>query len=123
MSISPYVFPGLSDVVTKKPYEFDEVISCVAEVFKVSAQDIVGKWRRRSVVEARHIAVYILRIDCDMRVIEVGSLFGRDHTTVTYAVNVVNNLMKTLPGYKTKYYQTISLLNSRQVKKHFKLAS
>lgn len=116
--ISPYVFAGLTEVMTqnktvKGAYQFKDVIECVAEVFRLTTMDIVKKTRKREIVEARHIAIYILRHDCEIQLKRVAAMFRQDHTTVIYAVTTAENLMGNTPEYKQKYEEAVQLLKHR----------
>jgi chromosomal replication initiator protein len=49
--------------------------------------------RRGKFARARHIAMYVARKATDVSYPELGRAFGRDHTTVIYAVRSVQKLV------------------------------
>jgi chromosomal replication initiator protein len=64
-----------------------KVISTVAKYFDYRNKDLLGTSRKADLVEARHIAMFLLRDTLDIQLEKVGELMGgRDHTTVMHAV-------------------------------------
>ena len=67
-----------------------QVIKAVANHFRLKQTAIKGKRRVKSLVTARHIAMYILKQELDLPLTEIGKWFSnRDHTTVLHAVNKI----------------------------------
>lgn len=63
------------------------VVEEVAREFGVSVEQLCGLSRRREVVQARHVAMYVLRENRGLSFPLIGrALGGRDHTTVLRAV-------------------------------------
>jgi chromosomal replication initiator protein len=72
-----------------------EVVRGVAKYYQLSTKDLQGKRRTRGVVTPRHIAMYLLRIDYQLPLMEVAGIFsGRDHTTVMHAVEKITRQLK-----------------------------
>lgn len=64
-----------------------KVISTVAKYFDYRNKDLLGTSRKADLVEARHIAMFLLRDSLDIQLEKVGEIMGgRDHTTVMHAV-------------------------------------
>jgi hypothetical protein len=64
-----------------------EIIESVAREHGVSVEEVFGKRRNAPVVVARQTAmaaVYVHRPDLSL--VQIGRLFGRDHTTTLYAI-------------------------------------
>ena len=74
----------------------DKVQKVVCDYFNITRDDLLSKTRKRQIVQARQIAMYMSRslINCSLSVIgnEIG---GKDHATVLHACNTVNDLMST----------------------------
>jgi chromosomal replication initiator protein len=67
----------------------------VAEYYNAQIKDIRGNRRVKTLVLPRHVAMYILKFDLDLGLVEIGSWFSnRDHTTVIHAVDKVDQLIK-----------------------------
>jgi len=74
----------------------DDVLSAVSRAFGVSNDRLLGRERTRDVALPRQIAMYLLREEGGVSLPKIGALIGgRDHTTVIYACEKVNNLMDT----------------------------
>lgn len=70
------------------------IIDAVAGYFGISPKAITGKSRERNTTQARHIAMYILREYGNLKLDEIGKLFGnRDHSTVLYSYNKISEEM------------------------------
>ena len=63
-----------------------DVLQAVSAYFRVKGSELSGPQRDRRVSYARQIAMYLLREDAKLSLIEVGShLGGRNHSTVIYS--------------------------------------
>lgn len=65
------------------------IMHAVAKMHGVPASEVMGKSRENHVVSARFEIFYRLRIDLAMSYAKIGSIFGRDHTTVMHGVRKV----------------------------------
>lgn len=75
----------------------------VAEYFKVPVEKLHGKTRKRDVVMARQLSMYLAKNFTTNTLKDIGKNFGgRDHTTVLYSVKAVQNLMDTDLVFKDK---------------------
>jgi chromosomal replication initiator protein len=73
----------------------DLILSAVAESTGVSITEITGDKRSRSVVEGRHLAMYLARELTDASLPKIGDhIGGRDHTTVLHAVEKITRLLR-----------------------------
>jgi chromosomal replication initiator protein len=71
------------------------ILQATAEMFDFSIEDLKGKSRRRPLVTARQIAMYVFRELTDLSYPAIAREFGgRDHTTVIHAVDKIKALMK-----------------------------
>ena len=67
-----------------------QVIKTVANHFHLKQSAVTGKKRVKSLVTARHIAMYFLRTELGISLTDIGRYFGdRDHTTVMHAVEKI----------------------------------
>jgi chromosomal replication initiator protein len=71
------------------------IMDAVATTFGFSVDDLCGTSRRRPLVNARQIGMYVFRELTDFSYPAIAREFGgRDHTTVIHAVEKVSGLMK-----------------------------
>lgn len=83
------------------PITVERIINEVARTYSVSAQDIRSVKRNANVSNARQVAIYVVREITQMSMANIGSEFGgRDHSTIVYALNQVENNMKKNSVYK-----------------------
>jgi len=79
----------------------DKVQKVVCDYFNISRDELLSKTRKRQIVQARQIAMYMSRslINCSLSTIgaEIG---GKDHATVLHACTTVNDLMSTDKTFK-----------------------
>lgn len=72
-----------------------QIISTVAQIFKVPTDKMVSKDRSAMIALPRQLAMYIMREDTGLSLPQIGQEFGgRDHTTVMYACEKMNELMR-----------------------------
>jgi chromosomal replication initiator protein len=71
------------------------IMDAVSTTFGFSVEDLCGTSRRRPLVNARQIGMYVFRELTDFSYPAIAREFGgRDHTTVIHAVEKVSGLMK-----------------------------
>ena len=77
--------------MNRRAVDPDIIIDEVTRRFRVSREDLLGPSRKKSLVRARHVAMYLLREELGMKDTEIGRLIGgRAHSTVINAVGRVN---------------------------------
>ena len=81
----------------KSELDIERVQQSVCEYFNISREDLLSKSRKRQIVQARQIAMYLSRnliSNCSLAAIgqEIG---GKDHATVLHACTTVSDLMST----------------------------
>lgn len=65
-----------------------DILNYVCEYFEISKKDIKGKSRVKKLVVPRQVAMYLLRTESNLALMDVGELLGgRDHTTVMHGVD------------------------------------
>lgn len=72
------------------------IIEITARQFSVSADDITGKKRDKTVSLARPVAMLLCRELLGLSLVQVGQLFGgRDHSSIIYSINKIKKLQKS----------------------------
>lgn len=73
-----------------------KVINVVADYYNLVPNQLTGKVRTGQLALARHVAMYLIRINIDIPLSKIGNMFGgRDHTTVMNGILKVENMLKT----------------------------
>ncbi|MEJ7583462.1 MAG: chromosomal replication initiator protein DnaA [Acidimicrobiales bacterium] len=88
----------LSDILGERqprPITAEAILVKTSERFNFSVEDLQGKSRRRPLVTARQVAMYVVRELTDLSYPAIAREFGgRDHTTVIHAVDKIGKLMQ-----------------------------
>jgi chromosomal replication initiation ATPase DnaA len=71
------------------------VLEAVAEHYKVEVSDLAGVTRPEWVVQPRHVAMFLMRVDHALLNTRIAAVFDRDHGTVTNAVRRVHDRIAT----------------------------
>ncbi len=89
----------LSYLVATRPenVSIDRIIKAVAENFNIASSDIRGRKRTKNIAWPRQIAMYIINHLGEYSMNEIGNEFGKDHTTVIYAIQKVEDSIKSNP--------------------------
>ena len=83
-----------------EPITVEKIISEVARSYNLSESDIISNKKTQKLALARQVAMYIARETTDLSYKAIGEKFGRDHTTVLYNYNRVNDFLKDKPYEK-----------------------
>ena len=71
-----------------------QIAQAVAEYYRISLDAMCGKQRDKHIVMPRQIAMYLIRQETQISLIEIGQLFGgRDHSTVLHAYEKIEREM------------------------------
>ena len=77
------------------PMTVDRIVNEVARTYSVTPEDIRGSKRAGNISQARQISMYIIREITPMSTTAIGEEFNnRDHSTVVYACQQVNKMIK-----------------------------
>ena len=79
----------------------DKVQRVVCDYFNVTREDLLSKTRKRNIVQARQIAMYMSRNLINVSLSTIGAeIGGKDHATVLHACSTVSDLMSTDKTFK-----------------------
>ena len=85
------------NVSKQENVSIDRIIKAVAEYFNISSSDIRGRKRTKNIAWPRQVAMYIINHLGEYSMNEIGNEFGKDHTTVIYAIQKVEDSIKSNP--------------------------
>ncbi len=83
-----------------EPIKIEKIVEEVARTYDVSEKDILSKRKTAELARARQIAMYIAKETTELAYKPIGEAFGKDHTTVLYAVKKVDMWLKENPHEK-----------------------
>ncbi|MCF0172135.1 MAG: chromosomal replication initiator protein DnaA [Bacteroidales bacterium] len=79
----------------------EKIQNVVCNYFKITPEQISSKNRKREIVQARQIAMYLSRAMTGASLSYIGNLIGgRDHATVLHSCNTVSDLLDTDRNFK-----------------------
>ena len=67
----------------------EDIQKVIEDYYKITHADLMGKSRSKNIAYARQIAFYLCRTILDVPYVELGKKFNKDHSTVLYAVNKI----------------------------------
>lgn len=96
-----------------EPIKVEKIIAEVAHTYNVSESDILSNRRTAELVLARQVAMYIARETTDLSYKAIGESFSKDHTTVLYNVNKIEEFLRDKPYQKELVDDLIANLRSQ----------
>lgn len=119
-SCSPDLVSSLLDKPKSPIYETrplvrpKEVVEAIANHFNLRQMEIKGKARSRKIVVPRQLAMYLLRKDLNLTLVEIGHFFGgKDHTTVMHSVDKMRKQLSQSEGLRLDLSQIRKRLYSQ----------
>lgn len=88
-----------NNIKPKKTVAIKDIVRIIASQYGISEEIIYEKTRRKEIVRARQVAMYILREDFNISYPLIGQkMGGRDHTTVIHSHLKIKDDLKTDPS-------------------------
>jgi len=85
-----------NNIRPKKTVSIKEVVKTVADFYKIEEDSVYEKTRRKEIVKARQVVMYLLREDFNVSYPLIGQkMGGKDHTTVIHSFLKIKNDLKT----------------------------
>jgi chromosomal replication initiator protein len=95
--------PLLADVIStskRRTPSAVEIRDLVAEAYGMTVEQVIGKSRKRPIVDARHVAMHFCKLMTSLSLEAIGRRFGgRDHSTVIHACRAVQARIDTDPAF------------------------
>ncbi len=83
------------------PITIDRILSEVSRIYGVTAEDIKSSKRSQNISSARQVAVYVIREITQMSMSAIGDeIGGRNHSTIVYTIQQVEQNISIDPKYK-----------------------
>lgn len=88
-----------NNIKPKKNISLEDIVKVVAHFYNLEEVSMYEKNRRKEIVEARQVAMYILREDYNISFPHIGKkLGGRDHTTVMHSYEKITRELTEDPN-------------------------
>jgi len=104
----------IARLVKYRPSEYSvhQIQRVVCDYFELDMEEMQAKTRKRTVVQARQIAMFLSKKHTDSSLASIGSqIGGKDHATVLHACRTVVNLLETDKDFKNHVDQIQRRLN------------
>lgn len=89
------------------------VVDFICSTYHIDEDVLRGQSRGREVVNARQIAMYLMRRMICMNLVDIGKEFGdRDHTTVLHSLDKVEKQMRSDPAFAETVKQITTNINN-----------
>ena len=98
----------------RKTISAEGIRDMVAESFGIEVEALIGKSRKRPIVDARQVAMFFCKRLTQLSLEAIGKRFGgRDHSTVIHACRAVQARLDTDPTFKKQAEQIAQLFQTR----------
>ncbi len=108
---------ALADLLpSRQNISADKVIELVAREWQTTVDALLGRDRSQKIALPRQVAMYLLRKETDASLPQIGEVLGgRDHTTVMYAIQKIENDMTTMRDLEKRVASVKQQLYSQAV--------
>lgn len=107
------VIKEIQSDVEPLPVTIERIVEEVSRALEVSVEDIYSRRHAQKISLARQACMYCIRETTDLSYDEIGSNFGgRDHTTVIYAFQRIQQLIEQKPDFKALIQDIINNIKS-----------
>lgn len=97
LSIVQGIIKEVISETKQEPIKIETIISEVAKTYNITEEDILSSRKTKNLVLARRVAMYIARQTTNLSFENIGEYFGRDHSTVLYNVNKIEEFIAKKP--------------------------
>ena len=79
--------------VYERQFSVMEIQQATADYYGLRLSDLKSNRRERKIARPRQLAMYLAKTLTALSLPDIGSQFGRDHTTIIHAVRTIENLL------------------------------
>jgi chromosomal replication initiator protein len=98
MEVARAAMSSLVEDVHEPRLNSRQIAEVVAEFYHISLESMCSKQRDKHIVMPRQIAMYLIRQETQVSLLEIGQLFGgRDHSTVLHACEKIDRAVNINP--------------------------
>ncbi|MGH2506807.1 MAG: chromosomal replication initiator protein DnaA [Ktedonobacteraceae bacterium] len=98
MEVARAAMSSLGEDVRESRLNGRQIAEVVAEFYHISLEAMCSKQRDKHIVMPRQIAMYLIRQETTVSLLEIGQLFGgRDHSTVLHACEKIDRAVNVNP--------------------------
>lgn len=90
----------------------DKIFTVVYKKYNVPKEEILSTKRNKNIAFARHVSIYLIRDITGMSLPSIGTVFGRDHTTIMSSIDAVNKKLASDPMFAVELKELKKQLTS-----------
>ena len=75
----------------------DKIFASVYHKYNITKEELIGKKRNKEIVQARHVAIYMIRDITEISLKRIGKIFSRDHATVMASIDIIKKRLVADP--------------------------
>ena len=96
----------MKDIITYTEPQINlyEILEEVSHYFKIKMADLLSQTRQQKIVLPRQVAMYLSKKLTPNSLQEIGTFFGRDHTTILHAIDKIEIIQKKNQAIHTAFY-------------------
>jgi len=102
---------AISDLLTEsEPQNIiqEKILTEVSRKYSISVAELKGNSQASKTVNARNIAIYLLRSLTDMSLSNIGDIFGRTHSTINHSISKVEKMISAYPSFEEEVNELVS---------------
>ena len=100
--------------IENKPITIETIVSKVCKFYNLDESVLHTKTRKREIVQARQIAMFLTKKHTDISASKIGHLIGnRDHATVLHACKIMKDLVETSKEFRADIEQIEASFKSK----------
>lgn len=94
-----------SNATVSRPVSDLQILQAVATFYNIHMNDLVGRCRKKEIVEPRQVAMFLLRDILSLSYPYIGEKMGRDHTTAIHSYEKINEELTRNSNLNHKIFQ------------------
>lgn len=88
------------------------IINCTSKFTGIPKNQLLNCTRKREVLDARRMAIAIIRRNTKLSLAKIGALFGKDHATILHAERTAKDIYKFNKEYRRRFDELLLYVNS-----------
>lgn len=113
--MTPHIFVGLQAYdqerfnIGANILEPKDILDIACIELGIKREDVLGLSRKRAIVECRHIAIGVMRLNSLYTLMKIGELMNRHHATVMHAIDN----FKDLYGRDKEFTRKVNMVKTK----------
>lgn len=85
----------------------ENILNAIDKALDVDLEQLKSPTRKARIVLARQFFCYLVRERCNYRLVDVGAMINRDHSTVVHSVNVIATMLDNNKCYQFYFNEVL----------------